>query len=95
MCGCQFTIEHFDEPLTIEIKDIIKPNSMFQVFQKGMPIKKDDIKSLTDSNDSEEKDYGTLIIDLQIIYPYQNPTRTCRDMRSGKEKKHNSMTVNW
>jgi curved DNA-binding protein len=69
LCGCQFTIDHFDEPLTIEIKDIIKPNSMFQVFQKGMPIKKDDIKSLTDSNDSNEKEYGTLIIDLQIIYP--------------------------
>ena len=69
LCGCQFTIDHFDEPLTIEIKDIIKPNSMFQVFQKGMPIKKDDIKSLTDSNDSEEKKYGNLIIDLQIIYP--------------------------
>jgi curved DNA-binding protein len=69
LCGCQFTIDHFDEKLTIEIKDIIKPNSMFQVFQKGMPIKKDDIKSLTDSSDSDKKEYGTLIIDLQIIYP--------------------------
>jgi DnaJ-class molecular chaperone len=69
LCGCQFTIDHFDEKLTIEIKDIIKPNSMFQVFQKGMPLKKEDIKSLSNSNDSNDTNYGNLLIDLQIIYP--------------------------
>jgi len=72
LCGCCFTINHLDGPLNVEINDIIKPNTMFQVFNKGMPIKKEtDNQSLTnqDEEDEEEKEYGNLIIDLIIVYP--------------------------
>jgi len=41
LCGCQFDIDHFSEKLEIRIDTIIKPNTMYQVFNKGMPIKKD------------------------------------------------------
>ena len=71
LCGCQFELEHFGNNLDIRIDDIIKPNTMYQVYNKGMPIKKDiDENSLQDStNEDEEKDFGNLIIDLIIDYP--------------------------
>ena len=43
----------------------MKPNQMFQVFNKGMPIKHDN-QSLGDGSD---KDYGNLILDLNIVFP--------------------------
>mgnify|MGYP006128168125 FL=1 len=72
LCGCQLQIDHFGEILDITLNDIIKPNTLYQVFNKGMPIKKDsDDNSLKDSSliDEEDKDYGNLIIDLIIDYP--------------------------
>lgn len=66
LCGCNITLDHFDEELIIEIEDIIKPNSLFQVFNKGMPIKKESNNELTDGSSN---DYGNLIIDFNIIYP--------------------------
>ena len=71
LCGCQFELEHFGKKLDIRIDDIIKPNTMYQVYNKGMPIKKEiDENSLQDStNDDEETDFGNLIIDLIIDYP--------------------------
>jgi len=67
LCGCNITLNHFGEELNIEIEDIIKPNSLFQVFHKGMPIKNASKKELTDGSD--DGDYGNLIIDFKIIYP--------------------------
>jgi|TARA_B110000208_G_C11791246_1_gene437622 curved DNA-binding protein len=64
--GCTLYIEHLDGPLQVNITDMIKPNQLFQVFGKGMPIKMDN-KSLTSTG--EEVDYGNLIIDLNIIFP--------------------------
>ena len=71
LCGCQFELDHFGDTLNIRIDDIIKPNTMYQVYNKGMPIKKEiDENSLQDSNNElEEKDFGNLIIDLIIDYP--------------------------
>ena len=67
LCGCNITLDHFGKKLNLEIKEIIKPNSLFQGFNKGMPIKRDSSKELTDGlNDNE---YGNLIIDFNIIYP--------------------------
>jgi len=66
LTGCSLYIEHLDGPLQVNITDIIKPNQMFQVFGKGMPIKMDD-KSLTDAD--ETIDYGNLVIDLIIDFP--------------------------
>ena len=65
LTGVNLNIEHFDEPLQVKITDIVKTNQLFQVFNKGMPIKHDN-KSLANGSDME---YGNLIIDLQIEFP--------------------------
>ena len=65
LTGIDLHIDHFDKPLQVKISDIVKPNQMFQVFNKGMPIKHDN-KSLGNGTDTE---YGNLIIDLQIEFP--------------------------
>ena len=66
LCGLELTIDHLIGPLQVKISDIVKPNQMFKVFGKGMPIKHED-KSLTDGEGND--DYGDLIIDLQIQFP--------------------------
>ena len=65
LTGVELYIDHLDGPLSVKISEIVKPNQMFQVFNKGMPIKHDE-KSLTDGN---KDDFGNLIIDLIIIFP--------------------------
>lgn len=65
LTGVDMYIDHFDGSLQVKISDIVRPNQMFQVFNKGMPIKHDN-KSLGDGSD---KDFGNLIIDLQIEFP--------------------------
>ena len=65
LTGIDINITHLDGPLQVKISDIVKPNQMFQVFNKGMPIKHDN-KSLGDGYETE---YGNLIIDLQIEFP--------------------------
>ena len=67
LCSCQFTIPHFKEDLVIEIQDIIKPNSLFQVFGSGMPVKQTSTASLDNGSDSTT--YGNLILDLKIEFP--------------------------
>ena len=67
LCGCTFTIQYFNELLTIEIDSMILPNTMYKVFGKGMPIKPEE-DSLTDNGD-EGNNYGDLIIDFKIKYP--------------------------
>ena len=66
LCGASFTINHFTDDLTIEIQDIIKPNSLFQVFGSGMPIKQPNSPSL---DDGSSESYGNLILDLRIEFP--------------------------
>ncbi len=66
LCGLELSIDHLTGPLQVKITDIVKPNQMFKVFGKGMPIKHED-KSLTDGEGND--DYGDLIIDLQIQFP--------------------------
>ena len=65
LTGVNISIDHFDELINVKINQIVKPNQMFQVFNKGMPIKHDN-QSLSDGSD---KNYGNLIIDLQIEFP--------------------------
>ena len=67
LCGCSFTIQYFDELLTIEINSMIKPNTMYKVFGKGMPIKPEE--DLLTGNGDEGNNYGDLIIDFKIKYP--------------------------
>jgi len=65
LTGVNISINHFDKPINVKINHIVKPNQMFQVFNKGMPIKHDN-QSLGDGSD---KNYGNLILDLQIEFP--------------------------
>ena len=65
LTGVDMYIDHFEESLQVKISDIVRPNQMFQVFNKGMPIKHDN----TALGNGSEKDFGNLIIDLQIEFP--------------------------
>jgi len=65
LTGVNISINHFSKPINVKINQIVKPNQMFQVFNKGMPIKYDN-KSLSDGSD---KEFGNLIIDLKIEFP--------------------------
>ena len=65
LTGSEIFIDHLDGPLQVKISEIVRPNQMFQVFNKGMPIKHDN-KSL---GDGSEKEFGNLIIDLKIEFP--------------------------
>lgn len=65
LTGVDMYIDHFEGALQVKITDIVRPNQMFQVFNKGMPIKHDN----TTLGNGSEKDFGNLIIDLQIEFP--------------------------
>jgi DnaJ-class molecular chaperone len=65
LCEALTGIDIFVGPLNVKINQIVKPNQMFQVFNKGMPIKHDN-QSL---GDGSEKDFGNLILDLNIVFP--------------------------
>lgn len=69
LCGCNMTIQHLSELIDISIDTIIKPNSLFKVPGKGMPIKADpNNPSITDQAE-DENEYGDLIIDFTILFP--------------------------
>ena len=65
LTGARINIAHLSGPLLVEISDIVKPNQMFKVSGKGMPIK----TVLNSLSDGSSRDYGELIIDLNIIFP--------------------------
>lgn len=73
LCGCNFKLDRFGESLEIAIHQIIKPNTLYQVFSKGMPIKKETdtntLKNTSDDEGEDETDFGNLIIDLVIDFP--------------------------
>ncbi len=69
LCGCNITLEHLSGIIEISIDTIIKPNSLFKVLGKGMPIKSDpNNPSITDQADPENE-YGDLILDFTILFP--------------------------
>ena len=65
LTGVDIYIDHFDGSLKVQIQEMIRPNQMFQVFNKGMPIKHD----TNTLGDGSEIEYGNLIIDLNIEFP--------------------------
>jgi DnaJ-class molecular chaperone len=68
LCGCNLTLDHLGGIIDIAIDTIIKPNSLFKVSGKGMPIKEDLSKpSLTDNG--KDGGFGDLIIDFTILFP--------------------------
>tara|TARA_B110000285_G_scaffold192998_1_gene221760 strand:- start:1335 stop:2384 length:1050 start_codon:yes stop_codon:yes gene_type:complete len=68
LCGCNLTVDHLSGPIDISIDTIIKPNSLFMVKNRGMPIKEDQNKPrLTETG--EDSEYGDLILDLTILFP--------------------------
>ena len=68
LCGLNTTIPHLSGPLKIEINEIIKPNSLYKVEGKGMPIKITENNELT-PNEVKNTQYGDLIIDFIIQFP--------------------------
>ena len=68
LCGCSITIEHFNEIITFQINEIIKPNTLYKVEEKGMPIKYNENEL---SEDETNRKYGDLIIDFTILFPNQ------------------------
>lgn len=66
LCGCIISINHMDELLDFKIDDIIKPNTLYKLEGKGMPIKYNE-NELSESDTS--KKYGDLIIDFKILFP--------------------------
>ena len=66
LCGSTIALDRFGEILHIQIEDIVKPNSLYQVFGQGMPIKRS--QSLTEDV-SEVGERGNLILDLDIVFP--------------------------
>ena len=68
LCGCNITIDHLSDPIDIIIDTIIKPNSLFKVKNKGMPIKDLHKPSLM-GNEDNGNEYGDLILDLTILFP--------------------------
>ena len=69
LTGVNISVDHFDEPINVKINQIVKPNQMFQVFNKGMPIKHDNQSLGNGSSNDSDKNFGNLIIDLQIEFP--------------------------
>ena len=66
LCGCLVTIEHLNEVISIKIEDIIKPNTLYKVERKGMPIKYNENEL---SENENNRKYGDLIIDFTILFP--------------------------
>lgn len=94
LCGCNITLEHLEGLIDISIDTIIKPNSLFKVKGKGMPIKENGEKvSLTDN--TEDGEYGDLIIDFNILFPNKlDPKRTDilkKIFNYNQDKKENSL----
>jgi DnaJ family protein B protein 4 len=71
LCGCKITIDHLDGPFTVSIDEIIKPNSLFKVKGKGMPLKIDETNLTLTDETKDKSEYGDLIIDFNIIYPHK------------------------
>ena len=69
LTGVDMYIDHLEGSLQVKITDIVRPNQMFQVFNKGMPIKHDNTSLGNGNENGSEKDFGNLIIDLQIEFP--------------------------
>ncbi len=66
LCGCSVAIEHLNEVITIKIDNIIKPNTLYKVEGKGMPIKYNENEL---SGSENNRKYGDLIIDFTILFP--------------------------
>ena len=68
LCGSMISMDHFGDTLDIKIDTIVKPNSLYQVFGQGMPIKQGSTPALSEGTE-DTKDRGDLILDLKIEFP--------------------------
>lgn len=69
LCGCNITLEHLSGIIEISIDTIIKPNSLFKVLGKGMPIKSDTNNPSIKDQVDQDNEYGDLILDFTILFP--------------------------
>jgi DnaJ-class molecular chaperone len=95
LCGCNITLEHLGGLIDISIDTIIKPNSLFKVSGKGMPIKEGGKVSLTDN--VEDGEYGDLIIDFNILFPTKLDSKRIDILKKifnyADDKKENSLVA--
>ena len=92
LCGLNATIPHLSGPLKIEIDEIIKPNSLYKVEGKGMPIKITENNEITE-NEKKNTQYGDLIIDFTIQFPLNldsNRIQLLKKILNYKENNNNS-----
>jgi len=69
LCGSTFTLDHFENPLSVSIPDIVTPNSIFQIYGQGMPIKQQSQPSLQNESPPDDPLHGNLLLDLKIDFP--------------------------
>jgi len=71
LCGTEITLDHFGQPVKVQISDIVKPNSLYQVWGQGMPIKAGPENALgSGSQEGQEiQERGNLLLDLTIDFP--------------------------
>ena len=69
LCGCNITLELLSGIIEISIDTIIKPNSLFKVLGKGMPIKSDTNNPSIKDQVDQDNEYGDLILDFTILFP--------------------------
>lgn len=68
LCGPMIRIDHLGTPLEIHIQTIVTPNSLYQVFGQGMPLKQQGAPALSETTDTV-RDRGNLLLDLEIQFP--------------------------
>lgn len=72
LCGTEITLDHFGQPVKVQISDIVKPNSLYQVWGQGMPIKAGPENALGSGSQGEGQEIqerGNLLLDLTIEFP--------------------------
>jgi DnaJ-class molecular chaperone len=73
LCGTEITLDHFGQPVKVQISDIVKPNSVYQIWGQGMPIKAPPENALGsgshEGHDQQTQERGNLLLDLTIDFP--------------------------
>jgi DnaJ-class molecular chaperone len=76
LCGTEITLDHFGQPVKVQISDIVKPNSVYQIWGQGMPIKAPPANALgsgshggQEGQGGQEQERGNLLLDLTIDFP--------------------------
>jgi DnaJ-class molecular chaperone len=67
LCGATIRLDHFGTSLCVQISEIVKPNSLYQLWGQGMPIKR--TSEALGAGTRDEPERGNLLLDLTIEFP--------------------------